>query len=235
MMVVLLVAGIGLLLAGLVGDRVRIPDQRIQSRQYPDHRRYGRRLHRDAAARPLEIAVSCRNRAAAWRGRVGGAYRDATGAALPPVQRRVGHGDSGLASSAEPTPSGELLAPRRRRRHGRPHGRRTRLIAASARAPNPRRQAEAQPVVLVVIPQGARARPGADQRALDARCSRPRPAAAAAGSRSHAEAPPALVRRRLAETGTRAARLPPPRAPAGRRRPSPKRRRRGSLSAGRAQ
>ena len=54
MMVALLVAGIGLLLAGLVGDRVRNSDQRIQLRQYAAHRRDGCGLHRDAAARPLD-------------------------------------------------------------------------------------------------------------------------------------------------------------------------------------
>ena len=215
MMVALLIAGIGLLLAGLVGDRVRNSDQRIQLRQYPDHRRYGRGLHRDAAARPLDRVRELKE--ITQRLGLGRCRRpraaDAAGSRLP---RRCGGAsaarspDRQLPASAEPRSRGATAALAWRRPPPRDRAPDDAPAAPPPAEPAPAAKPRAQPVVLVVIPQGTRARPGADGRSIHDRCSS-RAGGRPAGSRTTRSAA-RVVRRRLAEAGTFARPdVPPPR------------------------
>ena len=197
MMVVLLIGGIGLLLAGLLTIGLGI---QIRTSSFGNTLilvGYGRGLHRGDHARPLG------SRSGTEENRIGGLAR-VSGARTTAAQAPRAIRPRKTAVSIQPRP-----AVRGRRRpcrvagavHRRRGGRRPRARDRGPSAPEPvggraSRQAAAQSAVFLIIAERARACPGANQRSFRGR------SLVQSCVPNRAQLPPPIVRRCLAKTGT---------------------------------
>ena len=209
-MVVLLIAGIGFLLAGLLAVGLRDPDQGIQLRQYFDHCRCDRGLHRHDDARPLDVVVRELKDVARSSG-PGAAMtpRVLSGDRLPPT--RIAHASvcrkttvsrSTTTSGAANPADAELAASTiRRRRPGRKRPRHA--IARATRRRRGRAEARrcAKPRRNLLFSSTSRRNASALRRGAEPSAADVRPAPPRAGIR--AEPQPATFEDAWPQVGTR--------------------------------